>query len=151
MHSLLRWVILILLIVTIIRTFQAKAGKEARYLTIVTHIMLLIGLLQWFMGNWGLKLIQSNGMGEVMKNSSQRFFAVEHALTMIIATVLITMGGVFVRKGKSSAKWLYVFCFIIDFISNSMAVYGRWNRAWMAPRSGYVILTKSNQDLSKGS
>lgn len=113
MHSLLRWVILILLIVTIIRTFQVKAGKEARYLTIVTHIMLLIGLLQWFMGNWGLKLIQSNGMGEVMKNSAQRFFAVEHALTMIIATVLITMGGVFVRKGKSSAKWLYVFALLL--------------------------------------
>ena len=56
MHSLLRWVILILLIYTIIRSFQGKAGNEARYLTIVTHIMLLIGLAQWFMGNWGFKI-----------------------------------------------------------------------------------------------
>jgi uncharacterized membrane protein len=113
MHSLLRWVILILLIYTIIRSFQGKAGKEARYLTIVTHIMLLIGLAQWFMGNWGLKLIQANGMGEVMKSSAQRFFVIEHTLTMIIATVLITMGGVFLRNGKSSAKWLYVVALLL--------------------------------------
>jgi len=113
MHSLLRWVILILLIYTIIRSFQGKAGKEARFLTIVTHIMLLIGVAQWFLGNWGLKLIQANGMGAVMKTPAQRFFVIEHTLTMLIATVLITMGGIYLRKQKSSAKWLYVVALIL--------------------------------------
>jgi len=56
--------------------------------------MLLIGLAQWFLGSWGLKLIQNVGMGEVMKNASQRFFAVEHTFTMIIAIALITVCGV---------------------------------------------------------
>jgi len=113
MHSLLRWVILILLIYTLIRSFQGKAGKEAKFLTITSHIMLLIGLAQWFLGSWGLKLIQNVGMGEVMKNASQRFFAVEHTFTMIIAIALITVGGVFVRKGKSNAKWFYLIALIL--------------------------------------
>ena len=113
MHSLLRWVILILLIYTLIRSFQGKAGKEAKFLTITSHIMLLIGLAQWFLGSWGLKLIQNVGMGEVMKNASQRFFAVEHIFTMIIAIALITVGGVSVRKGKSNAKWFYLIALIL--------------------------------------
>ena len=113
MHSLLRWVILILLIYTLIRSFQGKAGKETKFLTITSHIMLLIGLAQWFLGSWGLKLIQNVGMGEVMKNASQRFFAVEHTFTMIIAIALITVGGVSVRKGKSNAKWFYLIALIL--------------------------------------
>lgn len=113
MHSLLRWVILILLIYTLIRSFQGKAGKEAKFLTITSHIMLLIGLAQWFLGSWGLKLIQNVGMGEVMKNASQRFFAVEHTFTMIIAIALITVGGVSVRKGKANAKWFYSIALIL--------------------------------------
>ena len=113
MHSLLRWVILILLIYTLIRSFQGKAGKEAKFLTITSHIMLLIGLAQWFLGSWGLKLIQNVGMGEIMKNASQRFFAVEHTFTMIIAIALITVGGVSVRKGKSNAKWFYLIALIL--------------------------------------
>jgi len=106
-------VILILLIYTLIRSFQGKAGKEAKFLTITSHIMLLIGLAQWFLGSWGLKLIQNVGMGEVMKNASQRFFAVEHTFTMIIAIALITVGGVSVRKGKSNAKWFYLIALIL--------------------------------------
>lgn len=113
MHSLLRWVILILLFYTLIRSFQGKAGKEAKFLTITSHIMLLIGLAQWFLGSWGLKLIQNVGIGEVMKNASQRFFAVEHTFTMIIAIALITVGGVSVRKGKSNAKWFYLIALIL--------------------------------------
>ena len=113
MHSLLRWVILILLIYTLIRSFQGKAGKEAKFLTITSHIMLLIGLAQWFLGSWGLKLIQNVGMGEVMKNASQRFFAIEHTFTMIVAIALITVGGVSVRKGKSNAKWFYLIALIL--------------------------------------
>ena len=113
MHSLLRWVILILLIYTLIRSFQGKSDKEAKFLTITSHIMLLIGLAQWFLGSWGLKLIQNVGMGEIMKNASQRFFAVEHTFTMIIAIALITVGGVSVRKGKSNAKWFYLIALIL--------------------------------------
>jgi uncharacterized membrane protein YiaA len=113
LHNLLRWVILVLLIWTIINNFLNKNGKEAKILTIVSHTMLLIGIIQWFVGDWGLKLIQNVGMGELMKNAQQRLMAVEHPLTMIIAIALITMGGISIKKGKSNAKWLYIIALVL--------------------------------------
>jgi hypothetical protein len=113
LHNLLRWVILVLLIWTIINTFLNKNGKETKILTIVSHTMLLIGIIQWFAGAWGLKLIQNVGMGALMKNAEQRLMAVEHPLTMIIAIALITVGGISVKKGKSSAKWFYILALVL--------------------------------------
>ncbi len=115
LHNLLRWVILVLLIWTIINTFLNKNGKETKILTIVSHTMLLIGIIQWFAGAWGLKLIQNVGMGALMKNAEQRLMAVEHPLTMIIAIALITVGGVSVKKGKSNAKWFYILALVLIF------------------------------------
>lgn len=114
LHSTLRWVILVLLVLTIVQLFTNKAARQAKFLTIASHIMLLIGLIQWFIGDWGLKLIQNAGMGSVMKDGIQRFFAVEHALTMIISIVLITMGGIAIKKDNTSkAKWLYIIALIL--------------------------------------
>ena len=45
------------------------------------------------------------GMGEAMKNAAIRFFAVEHALMMIIAIVLITIGHRSAKAGKANTKW----------------------------------------------
>jgi hypothetical protein len=92
---------------------QNKNGKETKILTIVSHTMLLIGIIQWFAGAWGLKLIQNVGMGALMKNAEQRLMAVEHPLTMIIAIALITVGGVSVKKGKSNAKWFYILALVL--------------------------------------
>jgi hypothetical protein len=113
LHNLLRWVILVLLIWTIINNFLNKNGKETKILTIVSHIMLLLGIIQWFVGDWGLKLIQNMGMGAVMKDAQQRLMAVEHPLTMIIAIALITIGGISVKKGKSNAKWFYIIVLVL--------------------------------------
>jgi len=114
LHSTLRWVILVLLVLTIVQLFTNKAARQAKILTIVSHTMLLIGLIQWFITDWGLKLIQNVGMASVMKDKIQRFFAVEHALTMIIAIVLITMGGVAVRKENTKkARILYVVALLL--------------------------------------
>jgi len=100
LHNLLRWVILVLLIWSLINSFSKKNGKEARILTIVSHVMLLLGLVQWFAGAWGLKLIQAaGGMGAVMKDAMQRKMAVEHPLLMIISIALITVAGISVKKG----------------------------------------------------
>lgn len=113
LHNLLRWVILVLLIWSLINSFSKKNGKETRILTIVSHVMLLLGLVQWFMGDWGMKLIQNAGMSNVMHDSMQRKMAVEHPIMMILSIVLITMGGVFVKKGKDNAKWFYLIALIV--------------------------------------
>lgn len=110
-HSILRWVILILIIVAIFRSFGAGSKpfteshrKNGLFLMIASDIMLLLGLVQWFTGGFGLKAIQSNGMGGVMKDGVMRFFAVEHLLMMIIAIVLIHVGYSFSKKNISDAK-----------------------------------------------
>jgi CDP-diglyceride synthetase len=96
-----------------VNAFLKKNGKETRFLTISSHVMLLLGLIQWFVGVWGLKLIQTLGMKEAMGNAAARFFSVEHPLTMIIAIALITMGGVSVKKEKDNAKWFYLVALLL--------------------------------------
>jgi hypothetical protein len=125
LHNLLRWVILILLIVTIVQSFAAKSGKPAGglkktslFLLIAAHINFLIGLYQYFAGAWGYKTIQLNGMSEVMKNSVLRFWAVEHITAMLIAIILITIARGKVKKSLyASASWLYVIALILILVS----------------------------------
>ena len=110
-HSILRWIILILILVAIFRSFGAGRKpftdghrKNGLFLMIACDIMLLIGLYQWFTGGYGLKAIQNNGMGGVMKDGVLRFFAVEHLLMMIIAIILVHIGYSFSKKNISDAK-----------------------------------------------
>ena len=65
---------------------------------IVCDIMLLIGLYQWFAGNWGLHSIQLNGMKEVMKNQTLRFYAIEHPVGMLIAIATVHIGRIYSKK-----------------------------------------------------
>jgi len=105
LHNLLRWVIVITLVWSLLNAFKGKNGKETLIMMISSHVMLLIGLVQWFGGDWGLKQIKNLGMGEAMKNAAIRFFAVEHALMMIIAIVLITIGHRSAKAGKANTNW----------------------------------------------
>ncbi len=105
LHSVLRWIILILLLVALFKSFADRNKaftpghkKTGLFLMITADIMFLVGLYQWFTGPWGLKSIQANGMGNVMKNASLRFFAVEHLLGMLIAIALIHVGYTYSKK-----------------------------------------------------
>ncbi|MES2647141.1 MAG: hypothetical protein V4717_09720 [Bacteroidota bacterium] len=126
----MRWVILILLIINIVRhitasnqTFGSKDKKWGLMLMITAHIMLLLGLYQYFAGPWGYQLIQNEGMGVVMKNAAYRFWAVEHITGMILSIVLITVArGVYRKTITNQAKHkrallLYVIALIIILVS----------------------------------
>ena len=126
LHSLLRWVILILLLVAIYQSFVAKqnpgAGtglkKTSLFLLIAAHTTLIIGLYQWFTGELGIKLIQNAGMGAVMKNAATRFWAVEHFTGMLIGIVLVTIArGKVKKQNHNAALWLYVFALLIILAS----------------------------------
>jgi len=110
LHSLLRWVILILLLVALYKSFADRNKaftpghkKTGLFLMIFADVMLLIGLYQWFTGPLGLKMIQSSGMSAVMKNAGARFFAVEHLIGMLIAITLIHIGYSYSKKNISDA------------------------------------------------
>lgn len=110
LHSLLRWVILILLLVALYKSFADRHRaftpghkKTGLFLMIFSDIMLLLGMYQWFTGSLGLKMIQASGMSAVMKNAVTRFFAIEHLLGMVVAIILIHVGYSYSKKNIGDA------------------------------------------------
>jgi len=110
LHSVLRWIILIVLFVAIYRAFTGGQTQRAfdntdqktgLLLTITADLQLLLGLILYFMGALGLKNIQNQGMAAVMKDSYARFFAVEHISMMLIAIVLLHIGRAKSKKAAS--------------------------------------------------
>ena len=120
LHSFGRWIILVLLLVAIFRSatagnrnFNATDRRNGLLLTIFADIMLLVGIYQWYAGTWGYKQIEAAGsMGEVMKNATARFFAVEHLIGMFIAIVLIHIGKAQSKKNipdRAKHKRTFIF------------------------------------------
>src|ERR1700753_2019785 len=100
-HSLIRWVILVLSLVAIVKSysgmsnrklFTASDRKVGLFLMMSAHPQLLVGLYLYLLGPWGLANIRNLGFGEVMKDNVFRFYAIEHIFGMLIAIVLITIG-----------------------------------------------------------
>lgn len=120
LHNLLRWIIVILLLLTILQAYrrQPQLLKTSLWLMIASHITLLLGIYQWLNGELGLALIEKNGMGEVMKTPAYRFWAVEHITAMLIAILLITIARGSVKNQRfRSATWLYLIAFILILVS----------------------------------
>ncbi len=130
LHSALRWVILVLLLVAVYNAltnrnneFTGGHRKTALFLLITADITLLVGIYQWITGAWGLKSIQMNGMSAVMKNPNLRFFAIEHTTGMLLAIVLIHIAYSYSKKpvgGPQKHKrmlLLYVLALLIILIS----------------------------------
>ncbi|MGY6562105.1 MAG: hypothetical protein ACXITV_08360 [Luteibaculaceae bacterium] len=98
LHSTLRWVLLIVLIFTTI-SFFLKASNNSKYMKgdnrnslitlIVCHLQLLIGWILYFLSPIVSVALNS---GEIMKDTVYRYWSVEHASTMTIAIILITVG-----------------------------------------------------------
>lgn len=115
LHNALRWIILILLLVSLYFAFTKKATleKSSLWLMISAHIMLLIGLYQVIAGRYGIMKGLPEGVS-LMKDKFYRFFWVEHPLMMILAIVLITLAR---GKAKTSnykrAGWLLVVAIIL--------------------------------------
>ena len=108
LHSIGRWIILLLLLIAIFNSLVAGQrpwirtdARTGSILTIVADLMFLIGLSLWYFGPRGYKYIESMGMSAVMKNSVARFFAIEHITMMLIATILIHIGKAQAKKAIS--------------------------------------------------
>jgi hypothetical protein len=113
LHSALRWVILILLIICLVQavTKNPKIAKTSLWLLISSHIMLLLGLFQYFNSEAvGFHMVERlGGFGNVMKDSFARFWVVEHIAAMILAIILITMARGRAKKLKfGPAMWMYI-------------------------------------------
>lgn len=103
LHSALRWIILLLLVVNIIRLYSGNAKLSlSKWLLIATHLTFVIGIAQYFMGSMGFHLFQSFDTSTVMKTGAYRFWAIEHPVGMLASVVFITVGHVSLKKtGKA--------------------------------------------------
>lgn len=126
-HNFLRWVVLILAILTIIRSFKGFSSGKAftagdrkvtLFFMISMDIQLLLGLGLYFTSAVGLKNIQNQGMGAIMKDSFSRFFAVEHLVGMLIAIIMAHVAYAYAKKDiDDKTKFRKIFLFsVLSFV-----------------------------------
>jgi hypothetical protein len=110
-HSLLRWVLLILLITVIVKALKGRSGgvqftkgdKKLSLFTMITaHLQLVLGGFLYAVS----PTVQSaiSNMGAAMKDGVARFWAVEHILMMIVAIGLLTYGHIRCKKAKGDQE-----------------------------------------------
>ncbi len=132
LHNIMRWVVILFVLINLVKSASGMSGnksftagdkRNALFMMISVDIQLLLGLFLYFMGSWGIKNIQNQGMGNVMKDAVSRFFAVEHTLGMLAGLVLIHLGYAAVKKNiADTAKfkklfWFTLFAAILMLIS----------------------------------
>lgn len=94
-HSGLRWVVLILLVLAIVKAASKRRGgsvypgkdKLALFGMISVHVQLLLGLVLYL---WLSPLVSFEG--NIMGNAVTRFYTVEHLVGMLIGITLVTVG-----------------------------------------------------------
>ncbi|MGL1887759.1 MAG: hypothetical protein OCD76_14680 [Reichenbachiella sp.] len=98
-HSWLRWVLLILAVITIYKSFVGSKGNHtyeksdniiATSFVGMIHLMALLGLGLYFTSPFAFDAFGSDA--NVMKDATLRYWAVEHISIMLISVVVITIG-----------------------------------------------------------
>jgi hypothetical protein len=110
-HNVLRWAVLLFGVWAVIsaltgvfskRTYTGSDNKTSLFFMISCDIQLLLGRILYCTGMWFDKV--KSGMGAVMKDPTERFFAVEHAMMMIIAWLLVHVGRSMVKRAGTDAQ-----------------------------------------------
>lgn len=146
LHSLLRWVVLLVALWAVVKMAAGRSGQKAftpsdkrpaLFFLIVMDLQLLAGLYLYLTGAWGLKNIQNQGMGNVMKDPASRFFAVEHLLGMLIALVLVHIGYSATKKAPTDrqkfnkAFWCFLVALLLILASIPWPFRESLGRGWM--------------------
>lgn len=108
LHNLLRYAVVILLVIAVIKGFLGWFGKKeytktdnkiSLFLLISAHTQLLIGLILYFIS----PIVQTglSDFGAAMRSDVLRFWTVEHSLSMLIAIVIITLGRRMSKNGRN--------------------------------------------------
>ena len=142
-HSLLRYVLLVLLLLSIVKSFGGWMGGKTysggnRKLTVFTmvsaHLQLVVGLILYFISP-NVKAGLAD-VGAAMKDPGLRFWTVEHIAMMLIAIVLITLGNSLSKRASDDVgkhKRVTIF-FLLALIVIFMAIPWPWSavaRGWM--------------------
>lgn len=102
LHSWVRWAAIVTGILATVSVLGASSDARnnawAKFFVISLDIQFLLGLILV------VTTVNFGQMGEVMRDSTARFYAVEHPTMMVVAIALAHMGRVFVRKATSAAS-----------------------------------------------
>ena len=110
-HNILRWAVLLFGLWTLLnaltgviskRNYTANDNRANLFFMISCDIQLLIGLILYFNNSWFSQLKSNTAV--VMKTGALRFFAMEHALMMIIAWLLVHVGRSMVKRSDIDSQ-----------------------------------------------
>ena len=110
-HSMLRYIVLVLLVLAIIKAIAGWATKGSwkpfddklnLFTMISVDLQFLLGLILFFVS---AKVEAAMGAEEgIMKNASARFTIIEHPATMLIGIILIHIGKAKAKKATDAVK-----------------------------------------------
>ncbi|MEQ8910509.1 MAG: hypothetical protein RIC95_15040 [Vicingaceae bacterium] len=142
LHNLLRYAVVILLILAVVKSFVGWFGKKeytagdnkvSLFLLISAHLQLVIGLVLYFVS----PIVSSalDGFPETMKEPVLRFWGMEHIASMLIGIAIITLGRIMAKKGKNDgAKFRrQAIYFLLAMVLIFSAIPWPWSavsRAW---------------------
>ena len=111
-HNLLRWVVLLLAILVVVRAVLGVTGRRewaaadqagGQWFGRMLDLQMLLGLVLYiFLSPFTREAF--GDFGAAMRNPPLRFFAVEHLIGMIIAVALVHIGTARVKKAKDAAQ-----------------------------------------------
>ncbi|MEW5871769.1 MAG: hypothetical protein AB1894_21050 [Chloroflexota bacterium] len=111
LHNLVRWVVLILAILAVVRAYLGWFGKRAwtgrdrqvgMFTGMAIDIQFLLGLLLHIFFS-PLTRSAFQNFGAAMGNPDLRFFALEHVFYMVLAVVFAHLGSILPRKVEGAA------------------------------------------------
>ena len=111
-HNILRWVVLILLILALVRAFWGWFGrrewtstdrKVGMFYSVSLDVELLLGLILYFVLSPITKLAFSD-IGAALANTDLRFFVFEHMLMMVLAVVFAHVGVAAAKRADESIQ-----------------------------------------------
>jgi hypothetical protein len=110
-HNILRWAVLVMLVVTVVRMFAGWLGKKewsrrdemlAAMLPGLLDLQLLVGGILYFFVSPLTRQALSN-FSAAMADSALRFFAIDHASTMLVGVILAHVFRVLSKKSPLAA------------------------------------------------
>ena len=108
-HSYWRYIALLVLLLAIFnawnkwinkKEYSATDNKLGLFTTIAIHLQFLSGIILYFLSPF----VRFSDFGGVMKDSTLRFWTVEHITLMLIAVILITVGKSVVKKAEDEVQ-----------------------------------------------
>lgn len=109
-HNLLRWVVLLLGILALVKAAQGLGGdrpypaarRAGVLFTASLHLQLVLGLLLFLVSPF-IETAMAD-MKATMADRALRFFIAEHPVIMVAAAVLMTIGGIVAKNAASDAS-----------------------------------------------